>query len=394
MIDTVKIKILGAVILDNSKFTPEYRLRTYKELSDTEKTSKRPVLNAFIYNRMSLDETYMPRIEVYEKLNKEEKKVYSDVSIEFSIPKLLFENNLEEINENSFELVRATIVKKLKTAGILVHSRFISSSTIKYIHFGKNIILPGNITMKDIIEEMKTMSMGKSFDSTYKVFKLKNTDEIFHFYNSSKEYIVYDKVRDILNKRYKSNDKRKTILEKEIIYKNKLENTEILRYEYRLKHHTQIKSEINGFLKKKKTEPVLFKDVFNEDLWEHIINKSWLKILNKNENQLSLIFNESEYKNTVRALLNNIKDSSGHNLNNILITLGLGYIANRNGLKFFRKECSRVFSKRTCEDRLNRKIDAAIGLLDSLQYPDSIQYVSEKIFEFKRITPLSLEIIV
>lgn len=390
MIDTVKIKILGATIMKPENFEPEYKIRKYEDLSDTERKSKRHKLNQFIHKKENIKGIYMPRIEIYEKLDKENKKVYSDISIEFSVPKIIHENNLVEIKECDLDVVVDKLIHKLKTAGVLVFSSLILNSTIVHIHFGKNIILTKDITIKNIIDEMKTANMGKPYDSTYRMFKIKNNDEIFYFHSSTRQFVIYDKVRDILNKKYKSHDKEKTDKEKSIVMENNLENTEILRYEYRLKNHQTIRSQINGFLKKDTKKKVLFRDVFNEDLWRSILNKSWSEIMDRDENQLSFKFDNENPENMVRALLNKVKGSSGHDLNNILIAVGLGYIADKDGLKFFRKECSRVFSKRTCNDRLSKKIKKSSELFASLSHPDCLSFASKKMSEFKRITPLVL----
>jgi hypothetical protein len=84
--------------------------------------------------------------------------------------------------------------------------------------------------------------------------------------------------------------------------------------------------------------------------------------------------------------MNNTIGNTGHDLNKIIMTIGLGYISSSDGMKYFRKECARKFCKKTASTRLDNKIRASLELLESLEHPDSIQYVSNGIREFERIT--------
>lgn len=394
MLDTVKIKIKRGIIDKHENYSPEYEVRSYSDLSETEK-EKNIYLRKFILKRNLVKNSYMPSIEIYEKLDKNKKKVFRDVLIEFSVPKLILENNLEEISEMSFSNVISILRDKLYKIGISVKEGYLEEAIVTKAHFGKNILLPKEYTIKSIFDELKNTGMGKSYDSTEKVMT-KNKDEIFHLYGGTKEYVFYDKIRDIKNNKIKSADKLKTSYEKELVKNLNIEHREVLRYEYRLKNYRALQAEINKVLVRHHQETVVFKDLFNEELWKIIINKSWSKIIDKPENQLSLIFetkDKEKVKNIVRSVFEICagKKSGAHSQNEAFITIGLGYLASEYGMKFIIKEAERVWSKKSAGNRLKNKIKRAIETLDGISYPNNIEFIDLEIKKFKRLTQQNID---
>lgn len=398
MLDTVKIKIKNGNIDKLENFSPEFKRRIYENLTNNEKKIKTRFIKKFILRPNLIKDTYIPKVEIYEKIDSKKNRVIYDVLIEFSAPKILLGNNLEEISESDFKKIISKLKHRLNLVGVHANENTYKTAIVSKVHFGKNIILPDKYSMESVISELKTTNMGKPYDSTEKIMT-KNRDEIFHIYAGTRAYVFYDKIRDILNRKIKSADKHTTTYEKELVESYQLEHKEILRYEYRLKHYQTVKSEINKILGRTPKDTVIFQDLFDENLWKTIINKSWSKIVQRPENILALIFdkeNKKRSKNIIRVLFTeSAKIKKGAHAQNLaFISLGLGYMANEFGMKFITKESERVWSKRSSGERLKKKIKDAVNLLDELEYPDNINYVDIQIKNFKRLTQQDLELMI
>lgn len=394
MIDTIKIsipKINPSWIYSPERFTPEFRQRTYYQISDTEKKSSLYTMhsNKFILRPVTNDE-YQPQAEIYEKINVGNQTVEYTMKISFSTGKILFENNLMEISENSKNEIIDKLQIKLRKNGVFIEKDTLFNTNISKIHLGKNIILPNHIFMVNILSELSKTSLGKNYDATKTQHK--NTSETFQHYCGSKDYAFYDKIRDILNKAGKSNDKEKTPYEKELVFTYGLENTSVFRFEYRLNRPEAIKSEVNSFYHREYNHIVTFNDLFNRDLWQRIITKAWDRIVQSPANQLALKFNGEE-KDILKHMLMKARTekNNGHSQNTALISFGLASLAQKYGIKFIKSEFEKIWSDKSCGKRLDEKIDEAEKLLKDLPFSVDINFVDSKIREFERLTGNNLE---
>jgi uncharacterized protein YaaW (UPF0174 family) len=402
MLDTVKIKLKRGKIQKPENFSPEFERREYKDLTKTEKKLRNNYLKKFILkSEIRNSGFYKPSVEVYEKLDRETRKVYREVLIEFSVPKIILDNNLEEVSENDLNKVVSLLQKRLNEIGVYTKTEFLKESVVtSRLHLGKNVILPENYSMKNILDCLKNTELGKDFDVTERQItqlryenKLKNKNEILHYYSGSREYVIYDKTKDILNRKLKSIDKDKIPFEKELLETHNLINREIFRYEYRMNRFNVIKSEVNKALHRNKKEDITLEVVFNEKLWKVILINSWNKILDRAENQLSLKFNGPDKPEDVIRMLF-IKCTNGkkdvHSQNLAFSSYGLACMASQFGMKYIRSECEKFWSKRACGDRLRKKIKKASKLMSGLRYPDNIDFVDSEINKFKKLTRDSL----
>jgi len=278
MLDTIKIKFTEGRISKASYFRPEYEKRSYQDLSESEKRTNNPLpLRKYKLNRNLLDE-YCPSVEVTEKLDKEKKKVVREVLVECSVPKLMRENNLIEIDETDYPLFVSMLKNKLSMVGIIFSEEQIANAGITKLHASKNVILPNKYSIDDIISQLRTTEMGKSYDASEKRHvptkhgkmhvHIRNKDEVFTHYTTTRSYVFYDKIRDMQKPKSKSTDKDKTDYEKELLEIYNLYHKEILRFEYRLTAYTTVHSEINAILHRSYDTEVQVRDIFSKHLWE------------------------------------------------------------------------------------------------------------------------------
>lgn len=405
MIDTLKITILNIDLRKINRpeyFSPEFKVRSYSQTSETERKESVivPYSNKFILRKDLLIDEYQPKAELYEKINNEKMTLEYVLKIEFSVPKIVYENNLVEIDEKEKDNFISNLQTKIRKCGISVEKTSLENAPVGKIHIGKNIILPNNVLMVNILRELKKTSLGKNYDMTetthtpdsYTKTQQKNTSETLQHYCGSKDYAFYDKIKDILNKKGKSVDKEKTPYEKEMVSFYGLENKSVFRYEYRLNKPQTIKSEINSFYSRDYKTQVTLNDLFNEDLWKIILIKSWDRIVKKPENQLVLKFNKEEsdiFKQVMIKARNNKAD--GHSLNSALTSFGLADLAQKYGIKVIKSEFKKIWSERACGERFDKKIEEANDLLVGLSFSDDINFIDKEIRRFERLTRYKIQ---
>ncbi len=75
---------------------------------------------------------YFPRLTGYKRKGFGQD---ANVRIEFSVPKLLFLNNLDELEERDFKKVIAVLQDRLKTMGIIVTNLILENASVSSVHF-------------------------------------------------------------------------------------------------------------------------------------------------------------------------------------------------------------------------------------------------------------------
>ena len=199
------------------------------------------------------------------------------VNIEFSIPKLIFLNNLDELSEKDFEKVIKTLHERLKEMEIFVEKQRLKTAEVSAIHFGKNIILK-DYSANYIISELEKININKHFDLTKTRFM--NSGESLQYYTASNSITFYDKKSDLNKDEKRAIDRDQTEYQKSLF--NLLdEKQDILRFEVRLSQKRKMKSIFKkiGF----KQKQYLFREVFSEDLAVKVMMDYWNSTIDKNK---------------------------------------------------------------------------------------------------------------
>jgi len=388
--DTVIIKIYGPKkfkIKQKQLFLPEIESRKYEDLSETEKQSKRYYLRRFIL-KASGQERYLPKIDVLEILDKENKEIKYILISEFSIPKLIYGNSLQEVSNKDFEKVISIFIESLSRVGIIIGRNTVANARVSAIHFCKNIILPRDILLQDIISELGKVDINKTVDITTK--ENKNGGQVFHIYSGTVERVFYDKVVDALRPKNKRKDKGHIEYERDIIKEYNLQNQEVFRYEYRIKKTQTVSRDINKTLKREPRTFVAFKDLFSDNLSKDLLQKSWRDLVQRPENQLALIGPALKFGSLFHIFKKSRNKGGAHSLNNALITYALVCIIKKFGVKELRKLIFSLWDTNHPE-RLTKKIEKATELTKELPYSDGIAFVDAEIDRYQLITLNLLE---
>ena len=212
--------------------------------------------------------SYLPRLTLLSRGNEEM------VKIEFSAPKLIFNNNFNELEEKDFDLVVFTLRQKLKGIGYGIFSRFLAEAPVSLIHYSKNIPLADGSTPYMYLKEIQKANITQRLDFNQTDFR--NEGHSLKFRTNSFEVAFYDKMKDL--ERAKISDKR-AVEEDNYIQMNLFEEIkeykkqskkklEILRMEVRLNQRQKIRQILNKI--NLKTEPT-FQNLFSKEIAKSVL---------------------------------------------------------------------------------------------------------------------------
>jgi len=267
MIDTIILEIkLNCLVIDYSRF------KTSKEVVNNNpysfcKWTNNPTA------KDKEDGIYKPKLTLIRRGGERLLK------IEFSAPKLIFKNNIDELTEEGFPLVVETLRQRMKEMGVMVFSQSIETADVISFHPSKNIKLNNGFTSTFAIRELSKVDISQKFDIDIKDYR--NCGLALQFYTRLYAICIYDKINDYLKPKRRAIDKDQMRKQRDIfeVIKKIDPFLEILRIEVRLVG----KKKINGLL------PLLgfnknpnFKDIFKKDLCQKIVNNCWEQIFDNN----------------------------------------------------------------------------------------------------------------
>jgi len=388
--DTVIIKIYGPrkfKVENTSWFLPELNSRVFPQLSRTEQQSTRLYLRHFVFHP-PYQSGYLPKIEVFETLNKDRDAVVYILKAEFSVPKLLYGNSLQEVSDMDLEKTLYTFRRALGDVGIVIESETIANARVAAVHFCKNVPLPEDIRLQDILTELARTDISKVVDITKKEFK--HGGQLLHIYSGTREWVFYDKVADAMRPKVKRKDKGRMGRERSIIERYDLENREVFRYEHRIKKAQTVWHDVNAALGRDAKKVVLFRDLFEPALCKTIVLNTWRALIQRPENQLALIGPTDGL-----GLLQHIsaaarKQGKVNSMNQTFISYGLACAIRDHGAKEVRRVVSKGWNTDHPE-RLTKKIEAAAELTRGLPYSNAISLIDGALERYELTTPSSLQ---
>lgn len=251
--------------IDKSKFLPENTnaLRGYKTF--VQNPTKSELLGG----------NYKPRLTITNRFNS---SGYSDwtLSIELSLPKLMFGNNFDELSDRDFPAIIVRLQVKLKEMGVSVFTALIENAPVSAIHFSKNISLTDGSTPHYYISKIKEASVPLALDVNETSYQ--NDGYGFKWHANSYEVAFYDKIND-LTKAKVWGDKR--AIEKENFLQMNLfkelqnrDKFEVLRMEVRLNHRQKMKKLFRTLgINQDLTFRQLFSSEISMRVLTHYINK-------------------------------------------------------------------------------------------------------------------------
>ena len=362
MIDTVCLLI------------PKNKMFYLAGVSSWELYSKTDQYTKFVRNPSKSEKDtgkYFPRLTGYKRQFSQE----DNVRIEFSVPKLLFLNNVDELEDKDFPLVIDALQDRLKTMGVIVAKQLLENASTSSIHFGKNILLVNGYTANYVIGEMGKVNLRKSFD--FAKTRFINDWQSIYAHATTHQLAIYDKVADLNKDKKRAIDKDQTLYQKSLFIEINTENEmlELLRIEVRLGNKQKLNSVLESLGYPKN---LTFKEIFNSEISKKVITDYWTKIIK--ERSLGVFSVSVSTKDILQNLLladKKIKPKQA------IYLLGLHILAkDENGIRQLRTILSKRSHDRTWY-RVANEIREANELITKNNMRDWVIQIDKNLDEFK-----------
>lgn len=318
MIDTIKIMIpiKKIKIYDYEIFQPSakgfFEMPFYKKsIKAIRNCSKKELENG----------NYFPKLTILKMKYGESLKPM--LIVEFSIPKLLFNNNFEEVNNNSFENIIEILQEKLFQRRIEIERETLKTAEILSVHYSKNIELQ-NVSTKFIINTISKVEIPKNIDISQTAYK--NDGSALHFHTNSYELTFYDKIADlkqslISEKRAIEKDNR---IQLELLNNEYLWKKQVLRMEVRLNKRKKIKNVFENC--NIQVENLTFATLYDEKISRKILMYFWEKYIQKSIFTICLLEDDN-------FVLQEKMTQAGIKTNKIFLLIGMISAIKQTGTK-------------------------------------------------------------
>lgn len=270
MIDTIVLTLSQDMftILEHDLFNPSTTLLYGKDLKMGSKLNAKCVQNPT--KKDYLQGNYKPQLTVRKRFTSN--KTYEiTIKIQLSLPKLIFLNNFDEIEESHFPQITNLLQSKLKEMGVQVYTDSLVNAPVSAIHYSKNIPLTDHSIPSTYIRELSKVDLNKKLDVNQTDYR--NGGQSIKFRANSFEIAFYDKLADLRQAKTspkRSEEKNDVAIQLDLFNTHKpKEPFQVLRMEVRLNTCRKIRS----MLKKINitTEPT-FKNLFNLDIALRMLN--------------------------------------------------------------------------------------------------------------------------
>lgn len=376
MIDTIVLTIPRSkyIILDHNRFEPStkglfeppyYSLGARSNFSCKQNPTKKDFQSKI----------YKPRLTITKRLKDGSFDI--PLKIELSLPKLIFGNNFDELEDKYFDDIILKLRSTLEEMGILINNMDLVNAQVSSVHYSKNIALTDYSTCSTVINELSKINLNLRMDLDKTSFR--NEGQIIHYHCNSYEIAIYDKIKDL--EQAKVSEKR-SIEKGNIIQLNllddldKLKPFEVLRIEVRLNTKNKIKQVLKSI---NINAELTFKNLFSLDISKSVINYFWKEI----EDNINII---SAGLESPSRLLETIMSSNNISCSKALKLLSLIILAQEVGFRTLR-------SILNLHGKKNYYWYSLLKELKELNFQDNKRYraITEIAKSIENFEPLSLK---
>jgi len=356
---------------------PKHKLYFLSGISSWDLYSKTDNYSKFVRNPSKTEKEtgkYFPRLTGYSRRFGQD----ANVKMEFSVPKLLYLNNLDELEDKDFPEVIDVLRERLKDMGVIITMSLIENALVSSVHFSKNILIEDGYTVNYLISEMNKADLRKSFD--FAKTRYMNDGQSLYAHTTAHQMVVYDKVADLKKGKKRAIDKDPTLYQQSLFtkisgFQNFNEMKEILRFEIRLNH----KQKLNKLLEKLGFDKnPTFKDVFNSDMSKKVVTEYWNGLIK--ERNLGIFSISLSFKEILQTLL---VSRSKIGTKQAVYYLGL-YALSRdgNGMRELRTIVTKKAHDRTWY-RIAKDVRVAGELITKNKLRNWVKQIDDKLLDYK-----------
>lgn len=327
MIDTIKL------VLPFSKRPHWYEKARFQNSFDTDTGLFKAVANPSSANKKK--GIYQPRLTYTERPVGRGRNF--ELAIELSLPKLMFNNNFDELTDTDFEAVVKRLSDTVKTTyGIWLLPLQLRKASIRKIDYSKNIIFTDRTPVANVLSNIRTADISKVYDIQNTDFR--NGGHIYHIHTNSLDIAIYDKVADLRQERISPKRSR----EKDgYIQMNLLDELErqkavtVTRLEVRLNGLRKIRSELT---KVGITHGTTFQEMFSSDTSQKLLMRHWQNIFERIPKGL-LDSDTAEH-----LLINDKKANKDMKMTEALARVGYAYLRDGKDERYVRNLLESLFN--------------------------------------------------
>ncbi|MFH0776495.1 MAG: hypothetical protein V1936_02690 [Patescibacteria group bacterium] len=222
------------------------------------------------------ESNYKPRLTVIKRVSRNGFLV--SLKIEFSVPKLLFGNNFEEITEKDFPKILKVLRSKLMQMRVMTSEENLRNAKVSVIHFSKNIAFTDFTTVSSILNKIRKANFTRQLDLNSTKFR--NEGAAVYFYAKSHSFVLYDKIEDLKQPKSRSVEQDKDFnLQLNIfdeIRRKEMKPLEVLRLEFRVCDTRKLKALLKEIGEDWGGET--FEELFSEKISKKMLLNFWEKI--------------------------------------------------------------------------------------------------------------------
>jgi len=137
---------------------------------------------------------YKPRLTVTKRMNRD-RNFEITLKIELSLPKSIFGNNFDELEDSDFDLVVSTLKQKLREMGVYLLENRLINAPVSNIHYSKNIALTDYSTPYTYLKMISKVNINQRLDLNQTDFR--NEGHSLKYRANSFEVVFYDKLKDL-----------------------------------------------------------------------------------------------------------------------------------------------------------------------------------------------------
>jgi hypothetical protein len=328
VIDTIKIVIRHS---QRPHWVEKARLQ---QSLDTNSGVFKAVANpSSAYKKMGV---YQPRLTYIERPRGLYTKSY-ELSIELSLPKLMFGNNFSELSDTNFPEVVKQLSETLRTTynvWILPHQ--LKQATVGKIDYSKNIIFTDQTPVSTIVKNMQTANISKVYDVQNTDFK--NGGHVYHIHTNSLDVAMYDKVADLKQEKVSPKRSRERDGYTQMSLLDELEEQKrvtVARFEVRLNGVKKIRSELMAI---GSSSGITFSEMFSTDISRKILLRHWNNVFERIPKALL------DTETPEQLLLNITKANPDIKAREALAVVGLKLLANNHDERYIRNLLEGLFT--------------------------------------------------
>ncbi len=219
---------------------------------------------------------YLPRLSLS---NRPKNGIFQTfLRIEFSAPKIIYNNNFQEVCEDDFDKVISDLKYKLFLMKIRLSDEEIRTASVSSIHYCRNITLEPYVSCSMVINQLEKAGNYNEWLDVEKT-NFRNGGHILHLHTDRWEFVMYDKLKDL--ERSKLGKKR--AFEKDNycqldLFKDSNPIQEVFRLELRINSKQKLSQLLTKIGYGKRLENITFENVFKNDISKKLLHYNWNKI--------------------------------------------------------------------------------------------------------------------